>query len=692
MASQLDDDDDGVKTEPKATDSQPERGAAARRRTLTAVSSPRRMLGFLMRTHFPLALLIALPLSAPAAEHGLHDFKSVAISPDGRHVASVETSDDGSDSDAPASLMIRDSAGGAVSVQLPCTAGPNCKVDSPTWNTAGQLAFLVSRPEEGIAEIDTVDAKGGAVRSVLKFNGTLDRLRYGPDNRLAVLATAQAHKLVGRAEAGAPLVGDIGSEADEQRIAVLEGAALKFVSPVDLYVYEFDFLPQGGFVGTAAPGDGDSQWWVAKLYAFEQSQARVLFAPDAREQLAAPAVSPDGKTVAFIGGWMSDFGSTGGDAFVLRLDQPGAKPANLTAGSHATVTALDWSCGPGLTGMTLAGDTVAIARLDAAGAKPIWSGQESLTGGLGNGLSCGPHGVAVVISSFASPPEIVAGPLGHWHVISHENAAVGTPSFSAHSVTWRNDGFDVQGWLLQPAGGEPGMKRPMVVLVHGGPEAASTNKFLPAFSQARTLLAAGWNVFEPNYRGSFGQGEAFAAASIQDLGGGDWRDVLTGVDAAERAAPIDDTRVGIMGGSYGGYMAMWGVTQTHRFRAAVSHAGVSDWLSLEGEAPQAGSDQVNFGGSVYDDPAPYLKASPIVHMRGVTTPTLITVGERDLECPMPQSEEFYTALEALGVPVEFHVYPGEGHHLQKAADRADFRKRTVGWFQRWFAAAPVSAK
>jgi len=94
----------------------------------------------------------------------------------------------------------------------------------------------------------------------------------------------------------------------------------------------------------------------------------------------------------------------------------------------------------------------------------------------------------------------------------------------------------------------------------------------------------------------------------------------------------------------------------------------------------------------YDDPTAYLKASPIMHIRGVSTPTLITVGERDLECPMPQSEEFYTALEALGVPVEFHVYPGEGHHLHKAADRADFRKRTVGWFQRWFAAAAVAAK
>jgi dipeptidyl aminopeptidase/acylaminoacyl peptidase len=644
-----------------------------------------------MRSDFVLAVLIAVPLPTLAAP-GLHDFKSVAVSPDGRHIASIETQDDGSDSDAPASLMIRDLVGGALAVPLPCTAGPNCKVDSPAWSPNGQLAFLVSRPKDGVSEIDTVGTAGGTVQRLLSFNGTLDQLRYGPGNRLAVLATAQAHKLVGRTEAGAALVGDIGSETDEQRIAVVDGDALKFVSPADLYVYEFDFLPDGGFVGTAAAGDGDSQWWVAKLYAFEGSQAHVVFAPGPREQLAAPAVSPDGKSVAFIGGWMSDFGATGGDAYVLRLDQPGAAPNNLTAGSHATVTALDWSCGKGLTGMTLAGDTVSIERLDTAGAKPIWSGQESLSGGRGNGLSCGPRGAAAVSSSFGSPPEIVAGPLGHWHPITHENAAIGVVSFSARSVTWRNEGFDVQGWLLQPAGGEPGVKRPMVVLVHGGPEAASTNKFLPALSQARTLLDAGWAVFEPNYRGSFGQGEAFAAASIQDLGGGDWRDVLTGVDAAERAAPIDDSRVGIMGGSYGGYMAMWGITQTHRFRAAVAHAGVSDWLSIEGEAPQAGSDEVNFGGSVYDDPTPYLKASPIMHMRGVNTPTLITVGELDLECPMPQSEEFYTALQALGVPVEFHVYPGEGHHLQKAADRADFRRRTVGWFQRWFTAPAGSTK
>jgi dipeptidyl aminopeptidase/acylaminoacyl peptidase len=645
----------------------------------------RRVLRFLMRLNIVLAAVLVMPLVALAGP-GLHDFTAVAIAPDGRHVASIETQDDGGDSDVPALLVIRDLKGGAVTVKLPCIAGPDCDVSSAAWSRDGRLSFLVSRPKEGATDIETAEITTGEAHRVLSFEGTLDGLRYGPGKLLAVLATPQAHKQLGRAEAGAPLVGVIGGDADEQRIALVEGEALHFVSPPNLYVYEYDFLPSGGFVGTAAEGDGDSQWWVAKLYAFDRSGTRVLFAPGPREQLASPTVSSDGKNLAFIGGWMSDFGSTGGDAYMLRLDQAGAVPMNLTPGSHATVTAIDWRCGAGLTAMMLAGDTVSVGRLDVGGAKSLWSGQESLGGGAGGGLSCGPRGVAAVASSFSAPPEIVVGAMGHWHAITHENAGIAA-SFTASSVTWRDDGFDVQGWLLQPIGGDAGAKRPMVVLVHGGPEAASTSQFLPASSTERVLIDAGWDVFEPNYRGSFGQGEAFASASIQDLGGGDWRDVLSGVDAAERAAPIDDARLGIMGRSYGGYMAMWAITQTHRFRAAIAHAGVSDWLSIEGEAPQAGSDQVNFGGSVYDNATPYLKASPIMHMRGVATPMLMTVGERDLECPMPQSEEFYTALQALGVPAEFYVYEDEGHALRKAKDRADFRRRSVDWFGRWFAAA-----
>jgi dipeptidyl aminopeptidase/acylaminoacyl peptidase len=633
-----------------------------------------------MRLLTMLAAALALPSAAGASET-LHMFKAVAISPDGQHVASIEALDETSDT---SSLFIRDLAGRAAAVEVPCAAAGACRLSAPAWSADGRrLSFLVAHRGDGTTDIETVGAAGGAPRTGLTFAGPLEGLRYGPGDRLAVLATANAHKKVGRAEAGAPIVGEIGTEIDKQRIAVVEGKALRFVSPANLYVYEYDFLPDGGFVGTAAAGDGDSQWWVARLYAFERGVARLLFAPGPREQLASPAVTPDGTSVAFIGGWMSDFGSTGGDAFSLRLDQAGAAPVNLTAGSHATVTAIDFHCGDGLTGVTLTGATLAIGRLDRPGATLIWSGQQSLSGGPGRSISCSAHGVAAVASSFTLAPEIVAGPIGHWHAITHDNNAL-TASLTARSVTWRNDGYDVQGWLLEPADAPAGGKRPMVVLVHGGPEAAVTDAFLPASGTARALLAQGWDVFEPNYRGSFGQGEAFAAASIQDLGGGDWRDVLTGVDAAERAAPIDNARLGIMGGSYGGYMTMWAVTQTHRFRAGVSHAGVSDWLSIEGEAPQAGSDEVNFGGSVYDNPEPYLRASPIMHMRGVKTPVLITVGERDLECPMPQSQEFYTAMQALGVPTDFVVYPGEGHALVKPADREDLRRRTVAWFKKWF--------
>jgi dipeptidyl aminopeptidase/acylaminoacyl peptidase len=197
------------------------------------------------------------------------------------------------------------------------------------------------------------------------------------------------------------------------------------------------------------------------------------------------------------------------------------------------------------------------------------------------------------------------------------------------------------------------------------------------------LPSEGYFLLFPNPRGSYGEGERFTKANVKDFGYGDWVDILAGVDRAIEVAPIDPDRLGITGWSYGGFMTMWGVTQTHRFRAAVAGAGLSYWLSYYGENKIDEWMIPYFGASVYDDPAVYAKSSPINYIRQAKTPTLIVVGDRDGECPAPQSFEFWHALKTLGVPTQLVVYPNEGHGFRNPADTRDVMERTVSWFNRY---------
>jgi dipeptidyl aminopeptidase/acylaminoacyl peptidase len=189
-------------------------------------------------------------------------------------------------------------------------------------------------------------------------------------------------------------------------------------------------------------------------------------------------------------------------------------------------------------------------------------------------------------------------------------------------------------------------------------------------------------VFSPNPRGSYGQGEAFTRANVKDFGHGDLRDILAGVDHVVKTVPVDEKRIGVLGWSYGGFMTMWAVTQTNRFRLAVAGAGIANWHSYYG---QNGIDQwliPYFGASVYDDPEVYARSSPINFIKKVKTPTLVLVGEHDDECPAPQSYEFWRALRRLGVPTQLVVYPGEGHGIRQPDHRRDILRRTAQWLDR----------
>ncbi len=436
-----------------------------------------------------------------------------------------------------------------------------------------------------------------------------------------------------------------------------------------------------------AHGSGNNNWYVARLYTVAVSSGETKEIARPALQIAEPRWSPDGKSIAFIGGLMSDEGITGGD--IWTIPAKGGKPRNRTPGLKASASWLAWqpdSKGLLFTEHVDGGGGIAVLDLDRERVTSRWTGAETFTaGGWGYSLSLShdQKTSALVRHSFDQPPEVWAGVLGKWRKLTSGNSKFRPPWGKARSLHWKSDDFRVQGWLLYPRDYDPKKRYPMVVSVHGGPAAAKRPGWPGTFFDPLLLCAEGYFVFYPNPRGSFGQGEAFTRANVKDFGHGDLRDVLRGVDEVLKTVPVDRERLGLMGWSYGGYMTMWAVTQTTRFRAAVAGAGIANWQSYYG---QNGIDQwliPYFGASVYDDPAVYARSSPINFIKKVRTPTLVLVGDRDVECPAPQSYEFWRALKHLRVPTQLVVYAGEGHGIAKPKHRRDLARRTVGWMNRY---------
>jgi dipeptidyl aminopeptidase/acylaminoacyl peptidase len=303
-------------------------------------------------------------------------------------------------------------------------------------------------------------------------------------------------------------------------------------------------------------------------------------------------------------------------------------------------------------------------------------------------LSADHQQVAFAQSSYTAAPEVHAGRLerGAPQAVTTINASLKPSWGEAESIEWDHDGRHVQGWLLYPAHYDPARRYPMVVSVHGGPAAAVIPRWPGVGYGSVPFSTLGYFVFMPNPRGSFGQGEAYVQANRKDFGHGDLSDILAGVDAIEKKLPVDDQRLGLTGWSYGGFMSMFAPTQTQRFHAVVAGAGIANWQSYYGQNLIDQWMIPYFGASVYDDPAAYARSSAINFIKQVRTPTLVVVGDRDAECPAPQSFEFWHALRAQGVPTSLVVYPNEGHHFVDPAHQRDVLQRALEWFGKYLPA------
>ncbi|HEY9127291.1 MAG TPA: S9 family peptidase, partial [Acidobacteriaceae bacterium] len=376
----------------------------------------------------------------------------------------------------------------------------------------------------------------------------------------------------------------------------------------------------------------------------------------------------------------------------------GGEPRNLTPGRKASATWIEWADNGSLFVSEQAAGANQLVKLTTDGkvSEPVFSVEAS----VGDGRwamslsSTRDHGTWVFhANSFSSPTDIYEAKTGGETVrsldglrkLTHANDGI-TPIWGkAESLEWKNEGFDVQGWLLQPAGydaaKDAGKKYPLIVLVHGGPASAAQATWGGRGSLSATAFSAlGYFVLEANPRGSYGQGEAFTQANRKDFGYGDLRDIEAGVDAVLKKYPVDAERVGLTGWSYGGFMTMFAVTQTHRFKAAVAGAGIANWQSYYGENSIDQWMTPYFGASVYEDPKAYAKSSAIDFIHQVKTPVLVVVGDRDGECPAPQSFEFWHALRDEHVPTRLVVYPNEGHGFVDPEHRTDVLVRSLDWF------------
>jgi len=620
-----------------------------------------------------------------------HRFEQTAISPDGQKVAWVEEviskrGDSTGDTVIYVSEIARKNPPKRISAGV---AEAIHAEGSVAWSPDGKkLAFLSDAAKAGQLQLYVVEAAGsGSARKITQVKGFLSTPGWSPDGRtIAVLFTENATRAAGPLVAETPETGEIKDSFFEQRLALVDVATgkLRQISPADTYVYEYDWSPDGlRFAVTAALGNGDNNWYTAELFTLDAATGLMKSIYKPPLQIANPAWSPDGQRIAFIGGLMSDEPSVGGDIFTIAAT--GGEAANVTPGMKASASWLAWTPEENIIfGEYLEGDSAIAAINPADGSKSeLFRDASQLTAGawgINLSLSRDAKTSAVVRSSFSTPPEVWAGPTANWKQITERNHSIKRGWGEAKSIHWKNDGFEVQGWLLYPRDFDPNKKYPLVVRVHGGPGAAVLSEWPSSSDYYSPLAGAGYFVFQPNPRGSFGQGQAFTRANVRDFGNGDFKDIMAGVDEAIKVAPIDHNRLGICGWSYGGYMTMWAVTQTNRFKAAMAGAGLSNWQSYYGENLIDQWMIPFFGKSVYDDPDVYAKSSPINFIKKAKTPTLILVGDSDGEVPAPQSYEFWHALKTLGVETQFVVYEHEGHLFASPQHRRDVVERTLAWF------------
>jgi dipeptidyl aminopeptidase/acylaminoacyl peptidase len=399
--------------------------------------------------------------------------------------------------------------------------------------------------------------------------------------------------------------------------------------------------------------------------------------------------SPDSKSIAFIGrpGRMKS-------ARVYVVPAAGGTAENLLGAYPYEPESIDWLRDGSIVMTTSVGGSSGVFRLDPATKK-----MTQLLGGRRriNGVTFDAAGtkMAFVATDLTHPTELfLANADG-----SNQQRLTGFNDEISAEIAWSDaerftypsiGGLEIEGWLMKPFGYQPGKKYPLVLYIHGGPHSAYGENW---FDEFQNLAAAGMFVLFTNPRGSSGYGADFTYSTRGRWGAEDYQDLMKAVDIASKRPDVDSTRMGVTGGSYGGFMTAWVETRTNRFKAAEADRMISDWTYWYGASDAQGLTEFEFYGKPWDNFAMYDTLSPIRHVTRVKTPTLIVQSEDDFRTPMGNAELWFIALKKQGVPVELVRYPRSTHELSRSGEPwllVDRLGRLRQWFSYWLTEKPAA--
>jgi len=407
---------------------------------------------------------------------------------------------------------------------------------------------------------------------------------------------------------------------------------------------------------------------------------------------SAPRFSPNGQQIAYTGKKTGGTSSTNSYIIVVNVDGK-STPKSLT--DHVDISAGNMLLnGSGLEWLPSGKSLVFLAH--ERGTIPVWicnvsTGQihKLIEGDMqASALAITPDGRELVyIGTWSSNmPELYLSGISKPSPCRISDINTGLEEklnlVPAKRISYKSsDNLEIEAFILYPPGYKKGRCYPLIASIHGGPHAYHPALHIPL--EAQILAGAGYVVMLPNPRGSVSYGEKFSKAVLQDWGGGDYEDIIAGIDELISQKVVDPDRLFIEGYSYGGYMSAWAVTQTDRFRAAVSGAPVTDLVSAFGTDDITHASIESMGGSPFEILEEYYQRSPITHVKNVTTPVLLTHWEGDLRDPIAQSEQFFKGLKYLGKETEFVRYPGGSHGVRTPFQAVDLLRRTVDWFDRY---------